>query len=81
MSAPVSLRDSFIMLIENPESVHISFLPGLGVPAEMQDRCVLHHPVHIAETCASQQIVVEVAGVVIPDRIVDLKNAVSIHGV
>lgn len=59
----------------------ISLLPWLGPPAEMQDGSILHHPVHVAHAGASQEIIVIVPRVIVPDRVVDLHGAGAVHGV
>ena len=47
----------------------------------MQNGCIVHDPVHIIFSRASQEISVVVPGVIIPDGVIDLKCAAAVHGV
>ena len=58
------------MFVEDAEAVDIAGMPWLAFPAEMQDRGGAHDPVHGAGAGASDQVVVVVSGIVIPDSIV-----------
>ena len=53
LSAPALFREICVVFVQYAESVNISFLPRLGLPAEMQDGCISHYPVHVAYTAAS----------------------------
>lgn len=69
------------MFVEDAEAVDIAGMPWLAFPAEMQDRGGAHDPVHGAGAGASDQVVVVVSGIVIPDSIVKLQDPVSVQAV
>ena len=78
---PLSLRQPGIMLIQDTEAIRIARLPGLCPAAEVEDSRVRYHPVRVRFSGAAQQVTVVVAGVIVPDSIVQRQNSISIHGV
>ena len=69
------------MLIQNAEPPQVAGLPGFGFAAKVQDAGVAHHPVHVAHAAAAQKIGVVVAGVVVPEGVVQLQSPVTVEGV
>ncbi len=68
-----------VMFIKDAEPVDISFLPRLGLPAEMENGGMFHNMVHIIDPAAAEKIIVVVPGVIIPGRVVDLQCPMSIQ--
>lgn len=62
-----------IVLIEHAEAVGIPLFPRLCPAAEVKDDRVGHHPVHIRLSVAAQPVAVVIAGVVVPDDIVQVE--------
>ena len=47
----------------------------------MEDACIHHDPVHIADTGAAEEIVVVIARVIVPHRVIDLEDPAAVYGV
>ena len=47
----------------------------------MEDACIHHDPVHIADTGAAEEIVVVIARVIVPHRVIDLEDPAAVYGI
>ena len=83
LSCPLQLmpRQLLIVLVERAKAVAIISLPRFRLPAEMEDRCVRHHPVHINLTPRGHKIAVIIPRVVIPAHIRKRQHTIAKEGI
>lgn len=58
------------MQIQHPEGIFVLLVPRFILPAEVQDRRVLHDPSQVMLAGAADEVFGEVPHIVVPDHIV-----------
>ena len=74
-----SSRQLRIVLVQDPEAMDVLGLPRLFLAAKVQDGRVLHDPFQVAGPSAAQQVAAVVARIVIPQHILQGKDALAKH--
>ena len=69
------------MKVQYAEPVTVVGVPGLFLPAEMEDRRVPHHPGKVRLSQAAHKIVAVISGIVVPNHVVQRQYPVPVQGV
>ncbi len=70
-----------IMLVKHTEPIEIPRLPWLCLPAEMQDRRVLHDPFGIILSGTAHHIIIIISGIIIPEGVIHRQDPLPVHGI